>query len=247
MSLAFATAAERPELRDHLGSLREAWPLYMLQDPVSSPIWSLLYERFGGFQFFLVDDATGEVVAEGNSIPVRVDLDDLPDRGWEDVIERGVAAAEPPNVVSALQVLVDRRRHGSGLSRGMVEEMSRIARAHGFDDLVAPVRPSLKHLYPLVPIERYAAWAREDGLPFDPWLRVHARLGATIERVCPRSMEIPGTVAEWEEWTGMRFPESGEYVVPGALVPVRVDVEVDRCLYVEPNVWMRHRLNRPAG
>ena len=35
-------------------------------------------------------------------------------------------------------------------------------------------------------------------------------------------------------------PEEGDYVVPGALVPVRF--EGGRGTYVEPNVWMRHPL-----
>lgn len=43
-----------------------------------------------------------------------------------------------------------------------------------------------------------------------------------------------------EAWTGLRFPESGAYVVPGALTPVTIDREADRGEYVEPNVWMRH-------
>jgi hypothetical protein len=38
----------------------------------------------------------------------------------------------------------------------------------------------------------------------------------------------------------MAFPESGEYVVEGALVPVEIDREHDRGLYVEPNIWMLH-------
>ena len=55
-------------------------------------------------------------------------------------------------------------------------------------------------------------------------------------------MTITGTVSEWEAWTGMPFPDSGEYVVPGALVPVSIDRELDRGRYVEPNVWVLHRL-----
>jgi hypothetical protein len=55
-------------------------------------------------------------------------------------------------------------------------------------------------------------------------------------------MRIPGTVAQWEDWTGLAFPESGWYVVPGALVPVEIDRERDEGLYVEPNVWMVHSL-----
>jgi hypothetical protein len=43
-----------------------------------------------------------------------------------------------------------------------------------------------------------------------------------------------------EEWCGLEFPESGSYVVEGALVPVEIDREGDRGSYREPNVWMRH-------
>ncbi len=41
----------------------------------------------------------------------------------------------------------------------------------------------------------------------------------------------------------MRFPESGTYSVPGALRPIEIDVEADRGVYVEPNVWMHHKLD----
>ena len=40
----------------------------------------------------------------------------------------------------------------------------------------------------------------------------------------------------------MAFPESGDYVVPGALQPVAVDRERDVGRYEEPNVWVRHRI-----
>ena len=38
----------------------------------------------------------------------------------------------------------------------------------------------------------------------------------------------------------MAFPETGEYVVEGALVPVTIDRKRDEGSYVEPNVWVRH-------
>jgi hypothetical protein len=40
----------------------------------------------------------------------------------------------------------------------------------------------------------------------------------------------------------MVFPETGDYVVPGALVPVRIDREADEGRYGEPNLWMRHEV-----
>jgi len=122
----------------------------------------------------------------------------------------------------------------------LLAEMKRLAAAHGLGDLLAPLRPSWKERYPLTPIERYVRWTREDGLPFDPWLRVHRRMGAEVLRPEPESMRITGAVGEWEEWTGMAFPESGAYVFPHGLAPLDVDREADRGIYWEPNVWMRH-------
>ena len=170
----------------------------------------------------------------------RLDLAALPARGWDYVLEHGTARDETPTLVSAIQVLVDRNRQGDGLSAHMLAEMRRLAQVAGFRDLVAPVRPSLKSRYPITPIDEYVRWTTPDALPFDPWLRVHARAGASIVTVCAESMFIPGSVAEWEEWAGMRFPASGTYVVPAALEPVEVDLQVDRVVYVEPNVWMHH-------
>lgn len=53
-------------------------------------------------------------------------------------------------------------------------------------------------------------------------------------------MTITGTVAEWEDWAKMAFPETGPYVVPDALDLVEIDCEHDRGTYVETNLWMRH-------
>ncbi|HNS03961.1 MAG TPA: hypothetical protein PKM78_16455, partial [Anaerolineae bacterium] len=65
-------------------------------------------------------------------------------------------------------------------------------------------------------------------------------LGARIVKVCHQAMRIPGSIAQWQEWTGLRFPDSGPYFVPGALNPVEFDVQAGHGLYVEPNVWMVH-------
>src|SRR5262249_28208056 len=120
--------------------------------------------------------------------------------------------------------------------------MSEIGRRHGFSSLIAPVRPSWKDRYPLVPIERYAGWRRADGLLFDPWLRVHERLGASVLKPEPESLRITGTVEEWETWVEMDLPEGGEYVFPGGLATVAIDREADLGSYWEPNVWMHHSL-----
>ncbi len=235
--------AERPELHERWAELvGAAWPEFMYHDAVCREHWWRLTEQFGGFQLYALDGA--ELVGGCNTIPFAWDGDAeaLPE-GIDGVLALAAAQREAgvaPAALCALQATVSPSRRGEGLSAQLVRAMTRLAAARGLRCLVAPVRPTWKARYPLAPIERYAAWTREDGLPFDPWLRVHARLGAEVVAIAHHSMVIRGAVAEWEDWSGLAFPESGRYVVPGALVPVEIDRGRDEGIYVEPNVWMRH-------
>jgi hypothetical protein len=112
----------------------------------------------------------------------------------------------------------------------------------GPHDLIAPVRPNGKHEHIDLPMDEYAFAVRADGLPVDPWLRVHVRAGGRIINVAHLSMVIPGTLASWREWTGLPFDTTGPVRVPQALSPVHCDVEQDHAVYVEPNVWVHHRI-----
>ncbi|HEX2505450.1 MAG TPA: hypothetical protein VHK22_04505 [Gaiellaceae bacterium] len=47
--------------------------------------------------------------------------------------------------------------------------------------------------------------------------------------------------------TCLAFPESGPYVVDGALVPVEIDVARNVGRYEEPNLWMRHPASSTLG
>ena len=238
------TLAQRPELEPGVRSLPGTFPEFMHHDTVVERYWDSLFTGFTGFQIAVCDEA-GEVLAAGHCLPVFWDgtLGDLP-AGLDGVLERGMggSAGGAPTVVSALLAAVPPAHRGRGLSSVVLKAMKTIAAARGLGALIAPVRPTWKERYPLTPMERYARWEREDGLPFDPWLRVHYRLGARHLEVATESMVITGTVSEWEEWTGMRFPETGPYVVEGALRPVEMDLERDLGVYAEPNVWMRHPL-----
>ena len=220
-----------------------SWPEFMLHDHVSDKYWAAMTRKHAEFQFCLVDKQSKRWVAVGNSIPIHWtgSFDELPDDGWDWALESGMEI-EIHNMVSAIAIQIHPEFRGQKLSTLMIRIMRAIAANHGYKYLVAPVRPNHKHLYPKMPIEEYVAW-RKDGLPVDPWLRVHERLGAKIIKICPKAMLISGSVREWEKWTGLKFPQSGEYVVEGALVPVNVDVEEDIGAYVEPNVWMVHETN----
>jgi GNAT superfamily N-acetyltransferase len=219
------------------------WPEFMYHDPLLERLFGRVIEELPEYQFYVWDDEQEKVVGAGNAIPAAWDGDvaTLPEGGVDAVVEaRFSEAAAEPTVLCALQIVIAPEVRAQGLSSRMIRRMAEIGRDHGLDRLIAPVRPNLKHRYPLVPMERYITWRRDDGTHLDPWLRTHERLGAPIVKVASESMRVPGTIAQWEEWTEMTFPESGSYVVAGALNPVEIDRERDEGLYVEPNVWMVH-------
>jgi len=131
--------------------------------------------------------------------------------------------------------------HRQGLGTRVLEALTERATAAGLSHVVAPIRPTLKHRYPQVPMAEYATWKRDDGLSPDPWIRTHQRMGATILRPAPNSQIVTGTVSEWEGWADMPFPASGSYTVPGALNLVEVDRARDTAVYREENLWVQHR------
>jgi hypothetical protein len=216
----------------------------MLHDPVAN-LLSECYERLADYQFVLVDSDSGEPLALGNSIPLAYagSVAELPEEGWDWALRKGIEllqAGGQGNIQCALQVVVFTGNRGKGISGAVVQAMKDIGCAHGLKGMIAPVRPSLKHRYPLNPISSYIGWINELGLPFDPWLRVHVKLGAQVIKPCHKAMRVTGSIADWEAWTGLRFPETGRYIVPGALAPVEVEREQNLGLYVEPNVWVFH-------
>jgi GNAT superfamily N-acetyltransferase len=194
-------------------------------------------------EFVLVgQDEVGEVVACAYSVPFLLGDEALPDNGWDFVIRNGLLTnlrGDEPDAISAVEIAVRPDRQGTGLSPRMLAAMRDNAARQGFSQLVAPVRPSAK-TDPHEPMPAYASRIREDGLPADPWLRVHVRAGGRIEKVASRSMVVPGTLAEWREWTGLPFDQTGPVVVPRALSPVHCDLEHGVAVYVEPNVWVVH-------
>jgi GNAT superfamily N-acetyltransferase len=235
--------ADRPDLRAiRFETLtKQTFPEYMNHNEPGGKYWGRLYDDHPDFQLGLLDG--DELVAELHSVPTAWDGsdEDLP-AGWDEAFLRAFEGGREPDVLCALAISVRPDRQAQGLARRMLEEMRAAAARAGLRELIAPVRPTLKSRYPLMPIERYMTWRREDGSHFDPWIRVHERIGGEVFAPAPESMTIEAPVAEWEEWTGMSFPDDGDHIVPVMLAPLHVRGGVGR--HVEPNVWLRHS---PAG
>jgi GNAT superfamily N-acetyltransferase len=240
------SVADRPELGPLLSDLPDdSWPTFMYHDPLATLIYRHATTRYAEFSLIGVDRThPGRPVARAYSIPFTGDPADLPATGWDGVMLEATndqLGGVRGNLVSALEITVRPDARGKGVAAAMLAGMLSNAAKLGYSELFAPLRPTGKPDHPDMSMADYVARTRADGLPTDPWLRTHVRAGADVIGVAPRSMTITGSLDHWRQWTGLPFNRTGPVTVPGALVPVHCDVTADLAVYVEPNVWVRHR------
>lgn len=240
------TLTERPDLEATVDAHHAGlWEPFMTESEVANRMFPRAHLDWPDHQLILLQ-AAGSVVATSNAMPLTWDGtdEDLP-ASWDAQVLRSAAdvdAGRAPQALGAMLIVVGRNVRGGGHSGTMLGAMQAAGLAAGYRAVLACVRPTEKHRYPLTPIERYVTWTRPDGLPFDPWIRLHVRLGGRIARAAPQSMAIRGSVADWEGWTGLQFPDSGDYILPTATSPMTIDRDRDEGVYYDQNVWIVHDL-----
>lgn len=245
MELTLRSLEDHPELFDEFLELDRMWPSFMLQDP-----YGLLLGRVGisvASHSFVVTSGD-EVVGRVISVPVHWSIEDeLPSRGWDAAIEACVehlAMDLPARCLCALEITLHDHARGMGLSTKALELLRRSAIERSFEGLIAPVRPVRKSRYPRLAMTDYLDQCTKGLLDEDPWLRVHRELGAEVDSIAELSMTISATFETWRDWTGIDPAQLGEDAmqVDGGLTPVILDHHNRIGVYVEPNIWCRHRL-----
>ncbi|MFI6829306.1 GNAT family N-acetyltransferase [Kribbella sp. NPDC050241] len=239
--LEITTVAERPELAGAEVGVA-GWPEFMRHNRVSEAYFWQTLETFP--TTCLVATTDGVVVGDAHAVQLTSRAE-LPAGGWEQAVVWAFADARrglEPDVACALNISVAQDLQGQGVAGHLLAALRDAATDLGLGQLHAPVRPSHKHLESGTSMQEYAARTRADGLPFDPWLRTHVRAGGEIVGLAPTSWVVAGSLEEWRRWTSLPFDQDGPVEVPGALVSVRCDVQAGCAVYVEPNVWVRHRL-----
>ncbi|AVA41897.1 transferase [Proteus mirabilis] len=227
------------------------WPAFMMGTSVDDSYWERLYDvPFSHYQFMAVLKTQTEekVIGVINSIALpwqTNSLNDLPDEGWDRVFQLGMEAEEqqlPCHLISALSVTIDHHYRGKGIAQRLINTLKEHAKKQGYLGVAVPVRPTLKHCYPFHSFAEYCQWKNDNDEPFDPWIRTHWRLGATTIKIAPQSMKIEAPTEKWQQWTSLRFPVSGDYTIPMGLAPLNIDIQRQYGVYLEPNLWMFHRI-----
>lgn len=244
-SVRLASLAERPDLAASIPAiLAETWPRPMIEGRpgVVGQLVDLTVERAPQHQVVMVDG--DQILGVGLAVPMAWDGEDagLP-QGWDGALAASASLVErggTPTALCALSITVTEPGRGEWLSERMILGLRSAAYEAGAGALIAPVRPSLKHLYPLIPMEQYLRWSVPGGGVFDAEVRRHLVGGGRQAPVVEPSITITAPVDQWEAWTGMALPGSGDHIIPGGLAPLQVDREAGTATYLEPAVWIIH-------
>src|ERR1022692_93663 len=179
----------------------EGFPEFISGDKEVDKYIARVRESFREYDIILTDE-DDQLAATGWGVPIL----------WSGVVSELPSSFGGAVVHPALK--------GRGTAESLIRALCNTAAAHHLAKVVAPVRPTRKYLYPLLDIDAYAAWVRNDGMPWDPWLRLHVRIGGRVIGLAREAQTMTGTVSQWEEWTGLEFPLSGDYIIPRGMAPL---------------------------
>lgn len=241
------TCADRPDyLKASIDLENETWDALSFLDFTAAhhAHYDHLLERFADHRLCMIERETGEMVATGMCVPLRVASDAvLPQEGWDWIVdtcsEQDGAGA---NVIGALSISVPEEHRHRGFARDMINTMRQLAIEKRCRGVIAPVRPSSKCDHPFVAMSDYVGWTDSRGRLFDPWLRSHVAVGGEVVGVCERSMVVEQSIDFWETWTQRQLHSDGDIAFDGALAPLKIDISRGTGRYVEPNVWVTHRV-----
>ncbi len=222
-------------------SITSAFPKLIFKSHAIQNYWERLEKYFPDYQLLLINEDE-DVIGSINTIPFFWDrpLSELPDEGWDWMLEKGVTDHEnnlAPNFLGGLQVIVRKKYQGEGYSKWLIESGKQRMKEAGFDHLLIPIRPTFKHKHPQMKMEEYMQ-LKTDGVLYDPWIRTHTKSGAQIIRVCTHSMTIKGDLQYWEGILGQKIKHSGPFIADGGLNPVFIRFEDDLGIYIEENIWI---------
>jgi len=233
----------KKQLDQYIDGIAKAFPQLLSESPIIKRFWSKLEQYYPEHQHFLISPE-GELIGFINTVPFQLKerLDELPDEGWDWMLTKGISDFEnkqEPNLLGGLQVIVREEFQNLGYSRQIIKHCKEVLESSKLLNLVIPIRPTKKHLFPTMSMTDYMNYKKESEI-FDPWIRTHLKGGAQIVKVCERSMTIKGDIGFWEKIMNKKITKSGDHILDGALHPIRIDLKNNIGEYREPNIWIKY-------
>lgn len=240
LKIFFESLQSRPDLREASFYLDEiSFPAF-LADSRTSTAFDYIADNYPQTVLLLCENDT--VLATCFACPICLPDNQLPDHGWEGAI--GIAlAGGTPSALFAFSISVAASARGMGLGGQIVECLKIKAKELGVSRVITPVRPTGINKYPRLTVEEYSHLVDDrTSESVDAWIRTLQRHGGRVAGIGTDSHVIKmddgdwPSVVQWEEWTSMKFPQDGEYEIPGGCAKLKIHDGVGE--YHEDCIWV---------
>jgi hypothetical protein len=161
IALDVVRSIDRPDLEAQTSTtFRKRWPEFTFHDPIARAHHAAVERYFPDWEVWLVDH--DRVIAGGWGASLRWDgtVEDLREGCAGSLVRsmQGHEAGAPANMFCLMGAAVAADANRKGLAGEAVSELRDRPVAGGLGGVIAPVRRSLKHVNPLVPIRAFSVY-----------------------------------------------------------------------------------------
>ena len=241
MGLIIKSFADDPALKARVGELEDdSFPAFLNEEPTWQRTQDDILTVFDKYHFFVLDEETDKAAAVSVNVPLAWDGESGSLPGYNELLElclKQNQEGQKPSALVGILGAVSPDFRGQGVSELFNDGAAQLLQRYGIGSYLSPVRPSNKQLYPNYTMEEFLSWRTADGGLVDPWLNHFKGMGATDLGIAHDAITLSAPIAQWTEWTGMQFPVTGEYVIPGGHRMLQVDVDTGIAKYGEDHLW----------
>lgn len=232
--------SESPDLASRISELEdETFPTFLNEEPIWQNNQADIMHTFANYHYLVLDEA-GNVVGANINVPLAWSGDphDLP--SYNELLELCLAqhkAGLKPTALVGILGAVAPEYQGKGLAKLLMKTNTQTQRKYGFSYYLSPIRPAIKQLYPNYSLETFLSWRMSEGDLIDSWLNFFRKAGATELGIARDAITMEAPLEQWEQWTGITFPATGQFIIPGGHQMLNVDVSRNTGTYSEDHLW----------
>ncbi len=183
----------------------------------------------------------------GHGVLCRISWDesinDLP-IGWSDSTYRSSIEKNYKNTYVALFARVQNEFRQQGYAAKLIKFMKEFSIIEN-KNLIIPLRPPFRYKkeYAQMSFSDFSSLVRDDGMPLDPWIRLHQRIGATRLSTSEFSHQHVMSMQDFcSSFPYVKYDKTGYYMVSinKEIYNSFVDVERGVVTINQGCLWVRH-------
>lgn len=199
--------------------------------------------------WIIIIDENNNLLSHGMLCKIFWDgsVDSLPEDGWTGstiTSYKNEMEKIKNNTMVGLFAHVTKKFRDKKLSGELIESMKKLAKKYNYK-LIIPLRPPSRYQkeYCSMDFEKFCNLKREDGMPVDPWFRLHRKLNAKFLKISKTSHQRAMSISTFYKLFGKKNIEKTGYYdfeIFGNWHNIYIDLSLSVVVMNEGCQWVEH-------